>query len=155
MTNRQYTNPFRRGYIIPLLAVTSLIGAFITMAQKTFLQKYDIYTITYIDTVLTCIFLSIYAVYKRGFYTLHKNITNISSKDLLIFVALSMGIAGLVITGRHLLKHNDMSYLGIMDTGIDVFITIIVAMLFLKEKITVSKIVGLAIILLGAYIVNK
>jgi len=155
MTNRQYTNPFRRGYVIPLLAVTSLIGAFITTAQKTFLQKYDIYTITYIDTVLTCIFLSIYAVYQRGFYTLHKNITHISSKDLLIFVVLSMAIAGLVIIGRHLLKHNDMSYLGIMDTGIDVFITVVVAMLFLKEKITISKIVGLAIILLGAYIVNK
>jgi len=147
-------NIFRQDYIIPLIIVTSLFGAFITMAQKIFLQKYDIYTITYIDTILTCIFLSMYAIYRRGFYTIHKNITRIPKRDLFAFVAISMGIAGLVIIGRHLLKHNDMSYLGIMDTGIDVFITVAVAILFLEEKVTASKIIGLGVILLGAYIVN-
>ena len=146
---------FHKTHALPLLIFVAVISAFITMAHKIFLKKYDLYTITYIDTILTCIFLSLYAVYQRGFHTIHKNIAKIPIKDLLIFVILSIAVAGLIITGRHLLKYNNMSYLGIMETGIDVAITVLIAILFLEEKITLSKIAGLAIILLGAYIVNK
>ena len=146
---------FHPAYTTILLVLTAIIGAIVTMGHKTLLKKYDIYTITYIDTILTCIFLSAYAIYHRGIGNIYKHYTAISIKDRGLFVIFSIAIAGRVVVGRRLLKYNDMSYLGIMNTGIDVLVTVVVGVLFLNEKLTASKIVGLAVILLGTYIVNR
>jgi len=146
---------FHPAYTTALLILSAIIGAVVTMGHKTFLKKYDIYTITYIDTILTCIFLSAYAIYHRGIGNIYKQYTTISVKDRWLFVIFSIAIAGLVVVGRRLLKHNDMSYLGIMNTGIDVLVTVAVGVLFLDEKLTTSKVAGLAVILLGTYIVNR
>jgi len=146
---------FHPAYTTALLFLSAIIGAVVTMGHKTFLKKYDIYTITYIDTILTCIFLSAYAIYHRGIGNIYKQYTTISVKDRWLFVIFSIAIAGLVVVGRRLLKHNDMSYLGIMNTGIDVLVTVAVGVLFLNEKLTTSKVAGLAVILLGTYIVNR
>ena len=146
---------FHPTYTAIVLIISSIIGAFVTMGHKTFLKKYDIYTITYIDTILTCIFLSAYAIYHRGLGNIYKHYTTISVKDRWLFVIFSIAISGLIVMGRHLLKYNDMSYLGIMNTSIDVMVTVAVGGLFLKEEITITKIVGLLVILLGTYIVNR
>jgi len=146
---------FHPAYTTALLFLSAIIGAVVTMGHKTFLKKYDIYTITYIDTILTCIFLSAYAIYHRGVGNIYKHYTAISVKDRWLFVIFSIAISGLVVVGRRLLKYNDMSYLGIMNTGIDALVTVAVGVLFLKEKLSISKVIGLAVILLGTYIVNR
>ena len=75
-------------------------------------------------------------------------------QDIVLFAFTSMAVAASVIVGTQLLLHNDMSYLGIMDTAVGVLITVAVAMIFLGEKLTINKILGLLMILAGAYVVN-
>jgi uncharacterized membrane protein len=145
---------FYRAYAVPLVALVAVAGAFITLVQKYQLQKYDLYTTIYIDAVITAIFIFLYTVHQRGFKSIQQNIMEMLPTDIVLFILSGLAVAISVIIGKQLLLHNEMSYLGIMEMGIGVLVTVGVAMVFLGETISLTQIVGLLTILLGVYIVN-
>ena len=59
-----------------------------------------------------------------------------------------------MILGGKILKHNDISYLVIMDMGIDLLASVSIAYLFYNEKLTLEKMIGLVCVLIGVIIIN-
>ena len=71
---------------------------------------------------------------------------------LIVFIPIFFTLTSLV--GTQILKHNDISYLTILDTVFDIVLTFLIAYLFFKEKVTTKKIIGILLVLSGILLVH-
>ncbi|GAG31833.1 unnamed protein product, partial [marine sediment metagenome] len=104
---------------------------------------------TIIDTILTGVIISIMIISHASPGQIMGGIKKMSLRDWSICAMTSFGIAVSVLLGRNLLIHNDIAYLDILDGGVDVIITAIIAYFFYKEEMSWRKIGGIALVLMG------
>ena len=58
---------------------------------------------------------------------------------MFVMIAIPLFITFSTIIGAKILKANDISYLTILDTALDVILTFVIAYLFYDEKITLKR----------------
>ena len=83
-----------------------------------------------------------------------KNTQKFTLKDWGIITGTALVLSSTLILGGKILENNDISYLTLLDTGIDVFASILVAYLFYNEELTAKKIIGLILIMTGVFIIH-
>jgi drug/metabolite transporter (DMT)-like permease len=81
-----------------------------------------------------------------------KNIKNFNKIDWLITFGTSLFLAAASIFAGKILQHNDVSYLTILDTGVDLLASFIIAYMFFNETINFKKLCGLILVLAGVII---
>ena len=143
------------GFIIAFYVFTALVGVFITFGRKHMFKRHDVETIYFVDLFLTGI-LFLAFMYKFGnTKNIFKNIKNFNKYDWLIISGTSLFLAAASVCGGKILKHNDISYLTIMDTAIDLLASFFIAYMFFDEKIDTKKIIGLVLVLTGIIISHR
>jgi multidrug transporter EmrE-like cation transporter len=135
--------------IIGYSILLSILGVLITGSRKYYLTKIGVHSVTIIDTILTGVIISIMIISHASPGQIMGGIKKMSLRDWSICAMTSFGIAVSVLLGRNLLIHNDIAYLDILDGGVDVIITAIIAYFFYKEEMSWRKIGGIALVLMG------
>jgi len=142
------------GLLVGLLVFGSLVGAGISVGRKHLMKKYSHSTILYIDAIIGGIILIATAIYRRGFKKLNEEMLAMSRYDLGIFAASSLAIVISIFIGLHLLETYDLTYLVTMETGIDIIVTALVAVVTLGEKLTWLKVLGGITVITGMVMMN-
>jgi drug/metabolite transporter (DMT)-like permease len=141
-------------FIVAFSIFTALMGVFITFGRKYMFKKHDVETVYFVDLFLSGI-LFLTFMYKFGnTKNIYKNIKKFDRNDYLIITATSVFLAGASIFGGKILKHNDISYLTLLDTAIDILASFAIAYAFYGEKLDAKKLGGLILILGGVFTMN-
>ena len=127
----------------------SILGVMITVSRKYYLTKIGVHSVTMIDTILTGTIILVMVAVQTTPGQIFQEFKKMNGKDWLICLLTSVGIAISILVGRNLLVHNDLAYLDILDGGVDLIVTAFVAYFFYKEAMTVNKIIGLVLVLVG------
>jgi drug/metabolite transporter (DMT)-like permease len=139
-------------FIIAFYVFSALAGVFITFGRKHMFKRHDVETVYFVDLFLTGILFLIF-MYKFGnTKNIVKNIKNFDNKDWFIISGTSLFLAAASIFGGKILKNNDISYLTILDTGVDLLASFFIAYMFFNETINFKKMGGLILVLAGIII---
>jgi drug/metabolite transporter (DMT)-like permease len=120
---------------------------------KTRMDKIDYEIILLMDIFLYFILIFIYLLYKNK--NIKKSILNIDKSTL--FITLFAGIFCTFIPGYlyvYCLKETDNTPIVCAIVGISPLFTLLISYLYLKEKITLSSIIGILLIVLGIVIIS-
>ena len=82
------------------------------------------------------------------------NAKKFTLKDWGIITGTALFLSFTLLFGGKILENNDISYLTLLDTGVDVLASISIAYLFFNEELSVKKIIGLILILTGVFIIH-
>ncbi|MDA9298756.1 EamA family transporter [Crocinitomicaceae bacterium] len=146
-----YTN---KKFIITFSLVASLASVFITFGRKQMFKKYDVETVYFIDLILSTIFVLFFLFVFGNTKNIVSNTKKFTMKDWGIISGTALALSSTVILGGKILENNDISYLTLLDTGVDVLASVLVAYLFYNEELTLKKIIGLVLILAGVFIIH-
>ncbi len=141
-------------FIISYFIFIGAIAVFIGFQKQHFLKKYDETLVLIIEALFILLFLSIFYVISGESKDLRQQLSKISRKDMLVMIAIPLFFTFTTIIGAKILKANDISYLTILDTVLDVVLTFTIAYLFYEEKITLKKIAGILLVLGGIMIMH-
>lgn len=111
-------------------------------------------SIMYIDTIFTSTIILAISIFSAGLSNLNKDLRSLDRSSLAAFVGGSVAISISIFLGLYLLKYNDLGYLTILETGVEVIVAALVGSALLGEKFTRNKIIGLFIVGLGVAILN-
>ena len=143
-----------RTFIILFSLVASLVGVFITFGRKTMFKKYDVETVYFIDLILSTVFILLFLFMFGNTKNIVKNAKKFTLKDWGIITSTALFLSFTLLFGGKILENNDISYLTLLDTAIDVLASLSVAYLFYNEELTVKKIIGLILIMTGVFIIH-
>ena len=141
-------------FIITYFIFIGMIAVFVGFQKQHFLKKYDETLVLIIESLFIFVFLSIFYIISGEVKDFRRQLSKISKKDMLVMIAIPLFFTFTTIIGAKILKANDISYLTILDTVVDVILTFMIAYLFYEEKITVKKIVGILLVLGGIMIMH-
>ena len=143
-----------RTFIILFSLAASLVGVFITFGRKTMFKKYDVETVYFIDLILSSVFVLLFLFMFGNTKNIVKNAKKFTLKDWGIITSTALFLSFTLLFGGKILENNDISYLTLLDTAIDVLASLSVAYLFYNEELTVKKIIGLILIMTGVFIIH-
>ncbi len=143
-----------RTFIILFSLAASLVGVFIAFGRKTMFKKYDVETVYFIDLILSSVFVLLILFMFGNTKNIVKNAKNFTLKDWGIITGTALFLSFTLLFGGKILESNDISYLTLLDTGVDVLASISIAYLFFNEELSVKKIIGLILILTGVFIIH-
>ena len=143
-----------RTFIILLSLAASLVGVFITFGRKTMFKKYDVETVYFIDLILSSVFVLLFLFMFGNTKNIVTNAKKFTLKDWGIITGTALFLSFTLLFGGKILESNDISYLTLLDTGVDVLASIPIAYLFFNEELSVKKIIGLILILTGVFIIH-
>jgi drug/metabolite transporter (DMT)-like permease len=143
-----------RTFIILFSLATSLVGVFITFGRKTMFKKYDVETVYFIDLILSTVFILLFLFMFGNTKNIVKNAKKFTLKDWGVITSTALFLSFTLLFGGKILENNDISYLTLLDTAIDVLASLSVAYLFYNEELTVKKIIGLILIMTGVFIIH-
>ena len=141
-------------FIIAFSLVASLASVFITFGRKQMFKKYDVETVYFIDLILSTIFVLFFLFVFGNTKNIVSNTKKFTMEDWGIIAGTALALSSTVILGGKILKNNDISYLTLLDTGVDVLASVLVAYLFYNEELTLKKIIGLVLILAGVFVIH-
>ena len=141
-------------FIISYFIFIGAIAVFIGFQKQHFLKKYDETLVLIIEALFILVFLSIFYIISGESKDFSQQLSKISRKDMLVMIAIPLFLTFTTIIGAKILKVNDISYLTILDTVLDVILTFTIAYLFYEEKITFKKIMGILLVLGGIMIMH-
>jgi len=140
--------------VIGFSILVSLLGAMIGASRKYYLTKVGVHAVTFIDSILTGTILILMIMTHTPPASIFTDMKKLNSYDWFICFLTSLGIAITIIIGRNLLIHNDLAFLEILDGGVDLLATAAIAYFFYNEKMTLQKIGGIILVLLGLAILQ-
>lgn len=82
-------------------------------------------------------------------------IKEISLRNWLIITGITLGALLSIAVTIRILKSEGIARHGIFDMSIDLLLVIIGGYMFFDEKVTYEKMIGVVILLIGAYLANK
>ena len=146
-----YTNKL---FIILYSILISFGAVLISFKKKTFLIDYDESIVLLIESLLISIFLSIYVFLLKKNKNILNELAKISYNDwfyMLLFPFL-MTFAGII--GAKIMKVNDITYLTILDTSLDIILTALLGYYIFNEKLNLKKVIGLILVLIGIILLH-
>lgn len=143
-----------KNFIVAFSLVASLTSVFITFGRKQMFNKYDVETVYFIDLILSTFFVLFFLFTFGNTKNIVSNTKKFTMKDWGIITGTALALSSTVILGGKILENNDISYLTLLDTGVDVLASVLVAYLFYNEELTLKKIMGVVLILMGVFIIH-
>jgi len=147
--------PSGDSHIVTLVVLVSFLSSAVSMSRKYLMKQFSPSSIMYIDTIFTSAMILVVSVFLSGIERLNSDFARLDLKSLSAFLGGSLAITGSIFLGLYLLKYNELSYLVVLETGVELMVAALVGMLFLGEKVTLSKVIGLIIIGFGIYVLNN
>lgn len=141
-------------FIITYFIFIGMIAVFVGFQKQHFLKKYDEPLVLIIESLFIFVFLSIFYIISGEVKDFSRQLSKISKKDMLVMIAIPLFFTFTTIIGAKILKANDISYLTILDTVIDVILTFMIAYLFYEEKLSLKKILSIGLVLGGITIMH-
>jgi len=141
-------------FIISYFIFIGVIAVFIGYQKQHFLKKYDETLVLIIEALFILLFLSIFYIISGESKDFRQQLSKISRRDMLVMITIPLFLTFTTVIGAKILKANDISYLTILDTVLDVVLTFTIAYLFYEEKITLKKIAGILLVLGGIMIMH-
>lgn len=140
--------------VIGFSILLSIVSVAITTSRKYYLTKVGLHSITLIDAILTGAIVCIMVIFHASPGQISKEFKMLSKKDWLICLVTSVAIAIGLFISRSLLIHNDLTYLEIIDGGLDLIVTALVSYLFYNEEMSFRKIGGMVLVFIGLAILH-
>ena len=141
-------------FLILYTLVVNIAAIFIAFKKKDFLKNYNETMLLVLEAFLLFIFIAVFYHVSGHSNTLLNDLKKISKKDAILIVFIPIFFTLTSVIGTQILKHNDISYLTILDTVFDIVLTFLIAYLFFKEKVTTKKIIGILLVLSGILLVH-
>ena len=132
----------------------AIIGIVITLIRKYHLSKIGVSAVTLLDIVMTGSILVGFIVATTPLSDLKNSFTKLTRLDYISVIFVSSLIAFSIIMGRKLLLNNDISSLVLINTIIDIFLSVSLGYLIYNEQITKWKIIGIIFVMIGSYFIT-
>jgi len=139
---------------VTLVVIASLLGTAVSVSRKYLMKSFSPASIMYIDTIFTSTIILAISIFSAGLSNLNKDLRSLDRSSLAAFVGGSVAISISIFLGLYLLKYNDLGYLTILETGVEIIVAALVGSALLGEKFTRNKIIGLFIVGLGVAVLN-
>ena len=135
-----------------LISLSALLGTTLRLSQKYALNHMSIYSVIIIEALITGIVLVIAGLYLGGFKKLQTDLTKLNGKTLTSLLVTSASIVIISIIGYNLILSQKLSSLALVHTGVEVIATMVLASMFLGDKITPAKMLAVLFLSIGVYL---
>ena len=132
----------------------AIIGTVITVTRKYHLSKIGVSAVTLLDIIMTGSILVCFIFATTPLSELKNSFTKLTHLDYISVIFVSSLIAFSLIMGRKLLLNNEISSLALINTIIDIFLSVSLGYLIYNEQITKWKIIGIIFVMIGSYFIT-
>lgn len=143
-----------RTEVLGLTVIGSLLGAVITTTRKYLLDRFSVVTILTLDSLITTIMVMLVSLGWWGTGQLYKELMNLDGSAVAAFLGSSAGVTVSILIGKYLLKNTELTNLVLIETAVEVLVTLLVATLVFGEQMTIRTGFGLVCVLFGTYIIH-
>ena len=143
-----------RAEVLGLTVIGSLLGAVITTTRKYLLDRFSVVTILALDSLITTTMVMLVSLGWWGTGQLYKELMNLDGSAVAAFLGSSAAVTVSILIGKYLLKNTELTHLVLIETAVEVLVTLLVAALVFGEQMTIRTGFGLACVLLGTYIIH-
>ena len=143
-----------RAEVLGLTVIGSLLGAVITTTRKYLLDRFSVVTILALDSLITTTMVMLVSLGWWGTGQLYKELMNLDGSAVAAFLGSSAAVTVSILIGKYLLKNTELTHLVLIETAVEVLVTLLVAALVFGEQMTIRTGLGLACVLLGTYIIH-
>jgi hypothetical protein len=139
-------------WLIIGVAFLAFIGFMLKANNKILALSYDRYAMVLAMQLVAFVIMAIVVMFKLGWKQLWVELGKVSIKHSGLIVFGGIGDLLLVLVSMRLLLTEEIGDLGILDMAIGTMLAVAGGYLIFEEKVTLWKVIGMLVILGGAYL---
>jgi drug/metabolite transporter (DMT)-like permease len=143
--------------LFTFLSLTAILGWVYPYVAKTLGKKYSPLTLSIIDTVIVVITLSVGLLFvgKERIGRVIKDIQNMTPYEYAQLIILGVVGTGVGLAGTAIIQHHNIGKFQLHDYIITILISAIGVYTFMRDELTLRKVIGLVVIALGGYVFSN
>jgi drug/metabolite transporter (DMT)-like permease len=139
-------------WVIVGVAFLALTGFVLKANNKVLATSYDRYVTVLAMQFIAFTIMALVVTFKIGWEKVWESLRKMSAKHTGLLLVGGIGDLLLVLISMRLLMSEDIGHLGILDMAIGTLLAVGGGYLIFEEKVTLWRVVGLFVILGGAYL---
>jgi len=139
-------------WLIAGVSFLALIGFVIKANNKVLAISYDRYVTVLAMQFIAFTIMALVVTFKMGWKKVWSELGKITAEHTGLIVFGGIGDLMLVLVSMRLLRTEDIGHLGILDMAIATLLAVGGGYLIFNEKVTLWRVIGMAVIMGGAYL---
>jgi drug/metabolite transporter (DMT)-like permease len=143
--------------LITFLSLTALLGWIYPYVKKSLGTKYSPFTLTIIEAVVVVTTLLVTGLFveKERLGKVIKDMRNMTPHEYSIQIMLGIIGTGVGLAGTAIIQHHDIGKFQIYDYAVTILVSAIGVYMFMRQELTLRKIIGLIAIAIGGYVFSN
>jgi drug/metabolite transporter (DMT)-like permease len=143
--------------LFTFLSLTALLGWTYPYVEKSLGTKYSPLTLTIIEAVviITTLLVGSLFVEKERLGKVIKDMRNMTPHEYAIQIMLGIIGTGVGLAGTAIIQHHDIGKFQIYDYAVTILVSAIGVYMFMRQELTLRKIIGLIAIAIGGYVFSN
>jgi drug/metabolite transporter (DMT)-like permease len=143
--------------LFTFLSLTAILGWVYPYIAKTLVKKYSPLTLSIIDTIIVVITLSagLLFVGKKRIGRVIKDMQNMTPYEYAQLIILGVVGTGVGLAGTAIIQHHNIGKFQLHDYIITILISAIGVYIFMRDELTLRKVIGLVVIAFGGYVFSN
>jgi len=143
--------------LFTFLSLTAILGWIYPYIAKTLGEKYSPLTLSIVDTVIVVITLSVGVLFvgKKRIGRVIKDMQNMTPYEYAQLIILGIVGTGVGLAGTAIIQHHNIGKFQLHDYIITILISAIGVYIFMRDELTLRKVIGLVVIALGGYVFSN
>jgi drug/metabolite transporter (DMT)-like permease len=143
--------------LITFLSLTALLGWIYPYVEKSLGTKYSPFTLTIIEAVVVVTTLLVTGLFveKERLGKVIKDMRNMTPHEYSIQIMLGIIGTGVGLAGTAIIQHHDIGKFQIYDYAVTILVSAIGVYMFMRQELTLRKIIGLIAIAIGGYVFSN
>jgi drug/metabolite transporter (DMT)-like permease len=139
------------------LSIVALLGWISPYIAKTLVKKYSPFTLSIIDAIVVVITLLVVALFveKERMGKVISDMRNMAPHEYAQLILLGVVGAGVGLAGTAIIRHHNIGKFQLHDYIVTILVSAIGVYIFMRDELTLQKVVGLIVIALGGYVFSN
>ena len=138
-----------------LFSSLGFLHVFEALSKKKILNNKNIYQVLLVDSFIYFILVSILYLSTNGTKNMTNVFSNFSTNNLIYLVLGLVSFLCYTILRFKLINDNTLGKLITLEESSIILVGLVLGILFFNEKISVNKIIGTILLIIGIYFINK
>ena len=143
--------------LFTFLSLAALLGWIHTYIEKTLGKKYSPLTLSVVEAIVFVTTLSVGVLFakKERVRGLIRDMQNMTPYEYAQLVTLGIAGTGIGLAGTTILQHHNIGKFQLHDYIITILVSAIGIYIFMRDELTLRKVIGLVVIAIGGYIFSN
>ena len=138
-----------------LFSFLGFLHVFEALSKKKILNNKNIYQVLLVDSFIYFILVSILYLSTNGTKNMTNVFSNFSTNNLIYLVLGLVSFLCYTLLRFKLINDNTLGKLITLEESSIILVGLVLGILFFNEKISVNKIIGTILLIIGIYFINK